>query len=434
MEGHLMMSKKERERLVMMARIKGKEITIREASEILSINYRQAKRIYQRYRKQGDKGIMHTSRGRPSNRRIDAKIRKRIIERYKQRYNGFGPTFTAEKLSTEGYQISDETLRLWLLKEGLWEKRRKRNKHRSQRQRKEHFGELVQMDGSHHKWFGKDREELCLQNMIDDATGTVFALFDPEETISIAMRSLWGWIERYGIPQALYTDYKNVYITDRGATIEEQLRGERPQTHFGKACKKLDIQIIPASSPQAKGRVERSNGVHQDRLVKELQLENIKDIDRANEFLIDKYIEDNNRRFAVQPLSQADYHRAVPEGLDLRTVFCIEEQRQVNNDWTVQYKNRYFQILKENKRLPPTREKVTVSEWLDGSIHLVYKGGELKYKPLASRPVRQAKVETIKPKKKYIPPADHPWRSFRYGKKAIVAEGGILLSTRGADH
>ncbi len=417
-----MMGKKERERLVVMARVKRKEITLREASEILSISYRQTKRIGQRYRKQGDKGLIHVSRGRPSNRKIDEKTRKKIIERYAKRYNGYGPTFTVEKLSMEGYQLSEETLRLWLIKEGLWERRRYRSKHRIRRQRKEHFGELVQMDGSHHQWFGEDQQEVCLQNMIDDASGRVFALFDDEETISIAMRTLWGWIERYGIPKAVYTDYKNVYVTDREPTVEEQLRGERPPTHFGKACKKLGIDIIRASSPQAKGRVERSNGTHQDRLVKELELKNIKEINKANEFLIDKYLDDMNRRFAVKPASQADYHRAVPEGLDLRTVFCIEQQRQVNNDWTVQYKNRYFQILKENKPLPRTREKVSVSQWLDGPIHLVYKGLELKCKELPSRPVKEAsrEVSKIKLRKKYIPPADHPWRRFTYGKTATA--------------
>jgi len=173
--------------------------------------------------------------------------------------------------------------------------------------------------------------------MGDDAQGTVFALLDREETTAIAMRALWGcepcegWIERYGIPKALYVDFKNVYITTREPTIEEQLRGEDPLTQFGKACKKLGIEILGAHSPQAKGRVERSNGVHQDRLVKELQLAGISDLNRANDFLRETYLDGHNKRFAVTAKSRVDFHRPVPKELDLRTVFCIEEERHVNN-------------------------------------------------------------------------------------------------------
>ncbi len=309
------------------------------------------------------------------------------------------------------------------MKEGLWQKRRDRKKHRKWRARKGHFGELVQMDGSPHKWFGKESDEYCLLNRVDDATGTTFGLMDQGETTRLAMRVLWEWIKRYGIPKALYVDRLKVYVTDREPTVEEQLRGERPVTAFGKACKKLEIDIVPAGSPQAKGRVERKNAVHQDRLVKELQLEKIKDPEEANRYVVKKYLTDINRGFTVKPASSADYHRAVPEGLDLRMVFCIEQERQVNNDWTVQYRDRWFQIMKENKPLPRTREKVTVSEWLDGSIHLVYKGGKLGCKELPSRPAAQAvePAPRIKPKKKYIPPADHRWRRFTFGKKAAGA-------------
>jgi transposase len=418
MEGHLVMSERERERLVVMASIKEEQITIREASEILAISYRQAKRVYGRYRKQGAKGLVHKSRGRASNRAMDSDLRKEIVDSYRGRYEGFGPTFSAEKLAEEGYKIDHETLRRWLIKEGLWQKRPTRKSHRKWRERRHHFGELVQMDGSHHGWFGRAGGESCLMNMVDDATGSTFAMLDREETTELAMRTLWGWVKQYGVPAALYVDRLSVYVTDREPSVEEQLAGQRPLTHFGKACKKLGIRIIAAYSAQAKGRVERNNAVHQDRLVKELQLEKIQDNDTANAFLAKKYLKAINKKFTVLPASPADYHRPVPEGLDLRTVFCREEERQVNNDWTVQYKNRYFQIVKENQPLPRTREKILISEWLNGSIHLIYKGGELKFKELPCRPIKEMvlKATSIKPRKKYIPAADHPWRQFRYGK------------------
>lgn len=409
-----MMSKKERERLVVMSKVKKQGMKFTEAAELLGVSYRQTLRIYERYAEAGDAGLPHRSRGKPSNRAWDTQEKQAILERYQARYAGFGPTFSAEKLEGDGYRVDHETLRRWLIEAGLWQKRRRRPEHRQWRPRKEHFGELVQMDGSPHPWFGPEGEAYCLLNMIDDAQGTVFALLDREETIHLAMRTLWGWIERYGIPKALYVDHKNVYITPREPTRDEELRGERPLTHFGKACEKLGIQIIGAHSPQAKGRVERSNGVHQDRLVKEFQLAGIQDPETANNFLIDTYVDAHNERFAVAAKSTIDFHRPVPKGLDLRTVFCIEQERQVNNDWTVRSHNRYFQILKAHTGVPRPGEKLTVSEWLDGSIHLLYKGRALPYKELAERPVKPVppKARPKRPRKKYIPKPDHPWRRW----------------------
>ena len=417
-----MLSKKERERLVVMVKIKKHAMKRTEASEILDLSYRQTLRIYARYAEAGDAGLTHRSRGQASNRAWDRPEKKKILERYQERYAGFGPTFAVEKLEQDGYVLDHETLRGWLIQAGLWQKRRRRQAHRQWRERKAHFGELVQMDGSPHAWFGPAGEAYCLLNMIDDAQGTVFALIDREETIDLAMRTLWGWIERYGIPKALYVDHKNVYITPRAPTREEELRGEQPRTHFGRACQKLGIEIIGAHSPQAKGRVERSNGVHQDRLVKEFQLAGISDPPTANDFMVATYLAAHNTRFAVAAQSPVDFHRPVPKGLDLRTVFCIEQERQVNNDGTVRSDNRYFQMLKQNAGLPRPGDKLTVSEWLDGSIHLRYKGRELKYQELPERPVKPAppKARPKRPRKKYIPGPDHPWRR---GPGAATASG-----------
>jgi transposase len=266
--GCLEMSQKERLRLAIMSRVRDSGMTIKEASKVLGISYRQAGRIYKRYVEEGDKGLIHRNRGRPSNRGKPLGVKEAVLALYKEQYWDFGPTLASEKLlERDGYQVDHETLRRWLLAAELWNKQRKRPKHRKRRERKAHFGELVQIDGSHHHWFESRGEKACLMNMVDDATGKTLAMMSEEETTIAAMQVLWAWVEKYGIPKALYTDRKNVYITDRELTLEEQLAGELPLTQFGRVCQKLAIEILPANSPQAKGRIERNHGVHQDRLV-----------------------------------------------------------------------------------------------------------------------------------------------------------------------
>ena len=210
-------------------------------------------RSYKRYREDGDRGLVHRSRGRPSNRAKPEEFRREVLKRYDEKYEDFGPTFVAEKLAEEGLVLDHETLRRWLLAENKWKKKRRRGKHRSRRERKAHFGELVQLDGSHHRWFGPEHPGSCLMNMVDDATGTTLSSMADEETTEAAMGTLWLWIERYGVPSALYTDKKNVFVTDREPTIEEQLAGMEPRrcVAFGKACEKLEIEIITANSPRA---------------------------------------------------------------------------------------------------------------------------------------------------------------------------------------
>ncbi len=250
-------------------------------------------------------------------------------------------------------------------------------------------------------------------NMVDDATGTTRALLASGETTRAAMELLWQWIDKYGVPAALYTDYNNVFVTKREPTLEEHLKGEEPLTQFGRACKKLGIRIIPANSPQAKGRVERSNGVYQDRLVKEMRLQGIDGIAEANEFLSGSYLDGLNRRFAVAAREVADYHRPLAQEIDLKAVFCFEERRSIANDWTVRYRNRFYQIKKQSK-CPPAKDKLVVQEHLDGTIHLVYRGQEVEFVELGQR--REIKRKDLpvvnSSRRKYMPPADHPWRSF----------------------
>jgi transposase len=412
--GPLAMSQKERMRLVMMNRVEEKAMTIKEAAEVMGISYRQGRRIYRRYVSEGDKGLLHRNRGRPSNRSKPCELREVVLALYRKEYWDFGPTLAAEKLvERDGYEVDHETLRRWLLAAGLWKRQRKRPEHRERRERKAHFGELVQVDGSHHKWFEDRGEEGCLMDMVDDATGKTVALLSEGETIVAAMKVLWAWVERYGIPKAIYVDWKNIYVTKREPTVEEQLAGELPLTQFGRACQKLGVEIITASSPQAKGRVERKHGVYQDRWVKELRLAGIKDIERANQSLRG-FIEKLNARFAVEPRSPADFHRPVPQGMDLKHVFCLEQSRTVGNDWVVRYRNRLFQIVSQSN-LPPSRRKVMVQEHLDGAVRIVYRDRKVLFteiKELPRRPMVTQQQPNHEPKRRYIPPPDHPWRRF----------------------
>ena len=263
---------------------------------------------------------------------------------YREELEGFGPTLASEKLAERKLVVDHETLRRWLLAAGLWQRERRRGKYRRRRARKEHFGELVQLDGSHHEWFGGTRR-YCLLSMVDDATSRRHSLISAEETTESAMRLLWRWVLRYGVPRALYCDRKNVYVTDREPTLEEDLAGEPALTAFGKACRKLGIEIIAASSPQAKGRVERSHGVYQDRLVKELRLRKITTLESANELLdAGGFDAELNRRFAKPPASALDLHQAISKRVDLAGVFAYEQTRRVQNDWTVRFENRWLQI------------------------------------------------------------------------------------------
>jgi len=396
MKGHLVMSAKERRRKV---EFEG----VREG----------------RFGAQGDGGLVHRSRGRPSNRGKPHEFKAAVLARYSERYEGFGPTLAAEKLLADGYELDHETLRRWLVAEGgQWQWQRKGVKHRQRRERRAHFGELVQMDGSHHEWFGQGEGPSCLMDMVDDATGETLALVGEQETTELAMRALWAWCERYGIPQALYTDHKNVFVTDREPTVEEQLAGQEPLTEFGKACKKLGIEIIPAGSAQAKGRVERRHADYQDRFVKELRLEGITTIKGANELLQNGFVDQFNGKFARPPRSDTDLHQPVAPELELREVFCFEQTRVVSNDWTVQCDNRFYQIVKRNDPLPRPRQRVTVRRLLDGTIQLLYRDKKLRFKEIEppEAPLRYTEPAAARPharRKKHKPAPDHPWRRGR---------------------
>src|SRR5262249_12256201 len=296
-----LMSRRERQRLEVLGRVKRGEITLAKASELVGLSYRQVKRVYARYRQEGDRGLVHRLRGRRSNRRRD-EVKERALELYRTQYGDFGPTLATEYLAREeGVGVSVETLRQWLLAAGLWQRRRRHRRRRCRRPRKEHCGELVQMDGSHHDWFEGRRPWAVLMVLIDDATGRIYARFFEAETTQAALESFARYTQRYGLPRALYVDRDSIYRTDREATRSEALAGQEPRTQFGRAMAELEVAVILAGSPQAKGRVERSNGTLQDRLVKALRRRGISDLESANAFLEEEFLAEFNARFTVKP-------------------------------------------------------------------------------------------------------------------------------------
>jgi transposase len=378
MAGRLPMGQKELLRGKVMELVKRGQLTIRAAAKELKVSYRQGRRIYAAYVREGDRGLIHGNTGKPSNRKTAEELRERALQAYRERYGDFGPTFAAEKLAeAEGIRISEDTLRRWLIAEGLWEGKRRRRAYRSRRERRSSFGELLQFDGSHHDWFEGRRGTCCLMTMIDDATNIRYAQFYESETTASAMEVLSYWIRKYGIPQALYCDRKNAFVLVREPTDAELLAGiTKPRSHFGKACEKLGVEVIPANSPQAKGRVERNHGLDQDRLVKELRLAGISTIGEANLFLEKTYLPNINGKFSRPAADPADAH--VPLGaVDLREILCFEYERTVTNDYVVRFECRLFQICKTNKTFPRPHDKVTVRIRLEGSLSILWNGKAL---------------------------------------------------------
>jgi hypothetical protein len=405
----LLMSGKERKRLVLLAAIKKGELSVAQFGRLTGVCYRQAKRIWHRFKEGGDAGLVHRSRGKPGARRKEAKFRRKVLARYEQRYPDFGPTLAVEKLQEEGLSVDHETLRRWLIEKGLWSVGRKRRRHRAWRERKECFGEMVQLDGSHHDWFEGRREPAVLMVMVDDATNRTLVRFFEQETTHACYDVFEAWVQQYGLPGSLYVDRDSIYRCERLASVAEQIAGTEPQTQFGRAMKQLEVELILANSPQAKGRVERRNGLLQDRLVKEMRLAGIKDLEKANAFVEEKFLPGLNAKFNVQARNGTDAHRRA--GANLDEVLSWEEERVVGKDWTVVWNKRWFQIKAEHEPLSLVGRKVIVRKLRSGSVQLLSQGKKLSWKELPERPARvkaeprrAGRTELVKPAK------DHPWR------------------------
>lgn len=370
------MSARELSRVEVLSRVKAGTLSLRSAATMLAVSYRQAKRLARRYRAEGAHGLKHRSVGRASNHARPTAERERALALVREKYSGpvdvrFGPTLAAEHLASEdGVIVHHDTLRRWMWRAGLWSRVRKHAPHRQRRERRAHFGELVQLDGSFHRWYGAGAPRGCLMNLVDDATGRTLARLGAEETIWAAADVLRRWIETYGVPLALYTDWKNVYV--RVPNAAEQVTGAVPLTQFGRMCAALAIDIIAANSPEAKGRVERNHGTHQDRLVKKLRRLGIADATAANAFLETTYLPEHNARFAQAPASTEDFHRRTPSRATLDRVLQLEETRVLSNDWVIRYDTRYFQVARQSHQAP-ARSTVLVRENASGAIEIRYR-------------------------------------------------------------
>jgi transposase len=419
------MSKRELGRVEVLARVRSKQLRVVDAGRLLRVSYRQAKRLWKRYREEGAAGLKHRSAGRSSNHACEEKFRQQVLRRVRGKYGGavgerFGPTLAAEHLECEdGLKVQAETLRRWMLGEGLWSRERKRRRHLLRRERKEHFGEMVQMDGSFHAWLEERGPQGCLIDLVDDATSTTWAQLGEQETIWAVVDALRVWIERYGVPQSVYVDWKNLY--KRAATVKEQLRGEEPVTQFGRMCAKLGIEVIAASSPQAKGRVERQHGTHQDRLVKKLRRKEIASHQAANVYMERDYLPEHNRRFARAAAKAEDYHRGAPRAAELDRIFSLEKERTISNDGVVRYQNRWFQLGPQSRHNASAQNRVLVCEGRHGKIAIEYRGRMLRWQeiPAPAKPgvaeAQPAVERSSKPKppqvqRKWVPPSNHPWR------------------------
>jgi transposase len=353
------MSEREVRRAGVFQRVKSKNLKLVEAAEVLGLSYRQAKRQYRRYRQGGSKALVHGNAGKPSNQAKPAKDHRRALALVRKHYGGkpgerFGPTLAAEHLLEDHQlEVDPETLRRWMLKEGLWTRERKRKPFRQRRERRAHFGELVQMDGSFHDWLEERGPKGCLLHMVDDATSKSLATFAAEETTWGVADTLLAWVKEYGIPRALYVDWKTVY--HHPPTARQKEEGIVPVSQFGGMCAKLGIELIGANSPQAKGRVERGHGTHQDRLIKKMRLKKIGNYEAANEFLLGSYRAQHNARYAVAPRETADYHLPVPRRLDLEQVFCW--RRIAKSVWTGWCSTNAagFRLKKKDRRHPCMR-------------------------------------------------------------------------------
>jgi transposase len=416
MDKLLTMSNQEITRLEIMQRLRDKRLKQFEAARMLGIGVRQVKRLFRAFKAHGAVGLVSQRRGRPSNNRLDPGIMQQAIDLIYERYQDFGPTLAHEKLTeVHGLKLSDESVRQLMVTEGLWKpKRTKRPPVHQMRERRACLGELVQIDGSDHDWFEGRAPRCTLLVYIDDATGQLGELwFVPEETFFGYCEASRHFFERFGKPVAFYSDKHGIFRVNQ----PRPLGTTSGLTQFGRAMQELDVEIICANTPQAKGRIERANQTLQDRLVKELRLRGISDIDSANAFL-PEFCQDYNHRFAVAPRSSHDAHRPLLKNENLDIILTHQKTGTLSKNLTVQSKNVVYQIQSDRPDYALRNALVTVCENTNGEITILYKNKPLTYTIYKKSP-RQAEVVDTKTLDRQIktpkpPPANHPWR--RYGR------------------
>lgn len=406
----------------------------RQAARQLGLSRRQVIRLCRRVRQEGNRGIMHRLQGQPSNHQVDSHVLEQALSAlHDSRYDGFGPTLANEKLDQlYGLKLSTSALRHAMLQTELWTSRKYAFKHRSWRERRSCVGELVQLDGSDHDWFEGRGPRCVLIVYIDDATSRILygEFVDVEDTLTL-LTTTGAYLGRHGRPLAFYVDKDSIYKVNRQATIEEELQDLHPITQFTRAMGELGIEVICAESPQAKGRVERSFGTHQDRLVKELRLAGISDKQAANQFLWNTYLPAHDARFAVAPANTTDAHRPLLKAHRLEEILSIRTERTLGNDYTLRFLNQFFQVLPDQPGRVRPGAKISVEIRLDGSAHLRFKDQYLDFKPIAKRPppiaaklARTSPIKSSKPLGPSRPALNHPWRNYPSGRQLALFEAG----------
>ena len=409
------MSTRERRRMGWMTRVAEGMLKLRMAAVMMRVSYRQAKRIWRRYRNEGDAGLVHRGRGQCSNRARPAAEQKRALALYAKQYAGFGPLLASEHLAEDqGLKVDHETLRRWLLAAELWHPRRRRATHREARERRPRQGDLVQIDGSEHDWFEGRGERTVLMVMIDDATNTTLARFYPAEDTAAAYDIFERYVSLYGLPAALYPDRDSIYVCTREASLEEDLANVGPETQFARAMRELGVELIPAYSPQAKGRVERRHGLFQDRLVKEMRLLGLRTIEAANAYLEETFLALVNARYTVMARDPANGHQPRPTTATLSLVLSWQEPRSVAKDWTLRWRNRRFQIDARHAALGLPGRRVVVAERRDGTLAILYRGRQLTFRnaPEPATPTPKPSAPPDRPRTVHTPAANHPWRRY----------------------
>lgn len=414
--------------------LEGKRTQV-EAGRTLDLSERQISRLCVRVRIRGNRGILHGLCKRPSNHQLDVEMLEQALSAlHAPRWEGFGPTFATEKLEAlHGIRLSAWTVRKLMLRSEIWRSSRRGKRHRSWRPRRLCLGMLTQLDGSPHDWFEGRGPACVLLIYIDDATSRILygEFVQVEDTLTL-LRTTKTYLETWGRPAAFYVDKDSIYKVNRQASIDEELRDECPMTQFTRAMSELGVTVIPANSPQAKGRVERGFETHQDRLVKELRLRGISTMEAANRYLWNLYIPEHNARFAVEPANASNVHRPLLPDHDLDEILSQRTQRTVFQDFTVRFKNQFFQILEDQPVRVRPKDKILIELRLDGSTHLRFRDCCLNFKALQKRPERppersQAITGYQALRRYYKPAADHPWR--RYGMTVSQPELYTVVSS-----
>jgi hypothetical protein len=435
------LSQRERDRMRVLHEVQQGHLTQREAAKRLQRCDRQVRRLLLRVAKYGDRAVVHGLRGRPSNRKFGAAFQQKVLARVGQRYADFGPTLAAEHLAQEGFTVSRETLRKWMTQAAFWRPRSQRvKKIYVWRERRASFGELVMQDSSPFRWL-EERGPACqLIALIDDATSKFWARFTEHDSTEENLRTLGGWLERYGRPVAHYTDKNSIFRATRRADIGEQLQGEAAHSQFGRALKELGIEWIAAQSPQAKGRIERLFETLQDRLVKEMRLAGIATIEAANRFLEMRFLPEWEQRFTVKPRHPRNAHRRLGREHRLEEILSVRAARRVADDHTVSWEGNRWGVAREEVCAGLRGAPVEIERRLDGSHWLRFRDRYLRLRhcpepvrpsasPCGLRPPGLADQRPKSPNKikpKYHVPAGHPWRkpwkrTFLLGEKPDIS-------------